>query len=450
VSDWFLDLFTAEAEKLISKPLQAAHGLQGVDTSWWVGGLPEPAEEDVVVGAVDGGGGIQPLAGGGALYIARAFGVTGPVQEEPERGLELRLYPVRDSRILDALRSWVEHRVASSLAMRLRRIGGSGSILLMDGSYRALVSAALVSIAKASRGRLESLSHAYLALLSLELIVSVKELFTQASRAGILLAYVSKDHSYSFLKEYVLLSHVASKAPETMKRINDSLQWYPLKSRHELLELSRSLDEELRQALLAALDQSYRDTAFIWDMVGGEPGYTHLLTIPPSHRLHSFYTSRGGVRRVVETLCSSIERILPGEEAEACWGDVDRAVEAIDSLPGVGAMYVRLQAMEQPLLVETPAGHGFWAPGRRMLLPDVEAEKLIAVLYRDYGGEDYYNIYLVAAHVNATLTGRQMEAYMRLLDVLASAHGVRLMLARRSTMHRGLRGRRRRRIPGAR
>ncbi len=440
-ADWFLDLFTAEAEKLISRPLNASRGLQGVDDSWWVGGLPEPCGDDVAVAAVDGGGGLQPLAGGGALYVARAFGVTGPGPGEPERDLELRLYPVRDSRILDALRSWVEHRVAGRLVLRLR--GGGGSALLMDGSYRALVSAALTAVAKASR-RLESLSHAYLALASMELLVAVSELFRQAARRGVVVAYVSKDHSYSFLKEYVLLSHLASRVPRAAPVVREALNWYPLRGRSELLAIRRGLDAQLRRVLDAALDQSYRDVAFIWDMVGGSPGYSHPVTIPPSRRLYRVYSR--GVRRVVESLCASIERLMPGEEeAEACWGGVERAVEAIDGLPGVEAVYVRLQPGEQPLLVELPAPHGFWSPGRRMLAPDDYVEKTIALLLRDYGGGDYYNLYLVAAHVNATLSAGQMEAYMRLLDVLAAAHGVRLALARRTSMSRGLRRGRRRR-----
>ena len=64
--------------------------------------------------------------------------------------------------------------------------------------------------------------------------------------------------------------------------------------------------------------------------------------------------------------------------------------------------------------------------------PSETIERVLAALVRDYAGPDYYNIPLIAAHLNATLSGSQMAAYMRLLENLAAARGLQLKFARRS------------------
>ncbi len=427
--DWFLDVFTAEAEKLIEKVkvVTASRGL-GAPSYWWVGGLPEPAPKDIVVAAIDGGAGIQPLVSGGGLYLARAYGYTS--SGEPERRLEMRLLPVRDSRVLDAFRSAVEHRAASSLVARLE----PGSVLLMDGSLWVLLVSSLASIYRLASGKYGSLGSVYTSLASMELLVSLTDLLALAERRRVRVVYVSKDHSYRFLKEKIVLEYVASSVKGLERLVHEALSYYPLARREQLISLRRLVPQHLQHLYDAALDLSYRDVAFICDSVGFMPGYTWPTTLPPPEKLYILVLSRYSIKSLVEAACRRASELVSEEELGVCH-DTARLVKALDRLPRVRAFYIRLSPGDHPLLVEVPGSMGdFYARGRVLEEPDEALEELIAVLVRDYAGPAYYNIPLVTAHLNATLRGWQMENYMRLLESLAAAKGVRLPLARRTML----------------
>jgi len=424
-SDWFLDLLSAEAEKLIDKLKERPHYALNVPQDWWITGLPKPLSERTLVYAVDGGGGIQPLAGGGAIYVARAFAYAS--NQEPERLLELRFYPTRDTRVLDALRSWLEHRVAIRVVLRRQP-----PVLLIDGSYRATTLTALATIYRAASSRLHSLSILYAALLSIELLVAVEELARLAFENGVAVAYVSKDHTYRVLKEKILLEAIAQVNPRLRRLIEQALAWYPLGEREKLLAIRRELSVRERGLLDVALDMSYRDAQFIVDAIGVAIGFTLPLRVPLPHQLHKILTYIG-LKRLVERLCSNIEKYLGDSEASVCWANADRLVSALDQLPAPLFIYVRLSPNDVPLLVElfaTPSS--IHSPGRILEEPSELVERVLAILVRDYAGPDYYNIPLIAAHLNATLSKSQMSAYMRLLENLAAARGLQLKFARRS------------------
>lgn len=439
--DWFIDLFTGEAEKLIESlrgRTTARQGLGAPSAYWWIPGLPEPHSSGVIA-AVDGGGGLEPLGGFGAIYIARAYGyVEGG---EPERGLELRFYPVRELRVLDALRSWLEHRVAVRLVYRLP----PGSILLMDGSLWATVTAGLTAVAKlASRG-VQSLGWVYAALLSSYMLAEVSELVRSAGERGITIAYVSKDHGLRALKEKVLLEAVAERVRALQPLVSRALDYYPLALREQLLEARRLVPSELRGIFDAALDMSYRDTGFIQDTTGPGPGYSWLLRLPLPQRL-SQVISRGGLKGLVERAAAKAEALLAEEpEAEEFRSLAERLPRLLDELPCSRMLYVRLNSSDHPLLVELPGEPGcYYSPGRVLEEPGSTVEEVVAALRRGYAGPEYYNIPLIAAHMNATLSSSQLTSYMRLLEQLAAARGLQLRLARRSLIGRNLPRRRRR------
>ncbi len=436
--DWFIDLFTAEAERLIELLARRRVPQPPPATGWWIAGLPSQAPESQPVAAVDGGGGIQPLAGGGSIYVARAYGYSS--WGEPKRLLELRYYPVRDTRVLDALRSWIEHQVAMALAADAPR----GTVLLMDGSLWALLTVSVSSVLRTAVSEPSGVGGLYTAMLSLYTLTAVVELNDVAARRGVTVAYVSKDHSYRFLKESILLSKAGERSPEVRELAERALAWYPLAEREALLRVRRSVgDEEVRQLMDAALDPSYRDPAFIDDSVGGSIGYSLQVSVPPPRRVAQLVV-RMGVKGVVEAVCRRIEDYLGVEEASECWGTVARFASTLDRLPGVLASYLRLSPGDSPLLVETARREpGYFSPGRSLLEPGREFETLISVLVRDYGGPQYYNIPLLTAHASATLTRQQMESYIRLLEGLAAAHGLHLKLARRTLVARTTRRRRR-------
>jgi hypothetical protein len=434
--DWFIDLFTSEAEKLIeSLRSRVVPRLESVDSYWWVGGLPEAC--DCIVAAVDGGGGAQPLAMGWTLYVARAYGyVEGG---EPERGLELRVYPVRDFRVLDALRAWLEHRIAVRLVHRLP----PGSVLLMDGSLWATVTAAFRSVARLASNRVEGVGSVYVALHSLYLLTEVSLLARTAAERGVRLAYVSKDHSFRVLKEKILLERAAESCGAGVgELVRRALDYYPLALREQLVAARRLVPPEARPLYDAGLDPSYRDAGFLADAVGAGVGYSWQIRVPPPEPLGRLL-ARGGLRRLLEAAAERAYTLL-GDEPEASeFRDLAlRAEPLLDQLPAVSAFYIRLSPGEYPLLVEVPGSPGgYYATGRPLLEPDALAETIVSVLVKGYAGPDYYNVPLIAAHLNATLTGRQMEEYMTLLESLAAAQGVRLQLSRRYTMARALRPR---------
>ncbi|HIP65073.1 MAG TPA: DNA double-strand break repair nuclease NurA [Pyrodictium sp.] len=424
-SDWFLDLLSAEAEKLIDKLKERPQYVLDVPQDWWITSLPKPLNEKTVVYAVDGGGGIQPLAGGGAIYVARAFAYA--PNQEPERLLELRFYPTRDTRVLDVLRSWLEHRVAIRVVLKKQP-----PVLLIDGSYRATLLTAIATIYRAASSHPHTLSVLYAALLSMELLITVEELARLAFENNVAIAYISKDHAYRVLKEKILLETIAQAKPRLRKLIEQALAWYPLGEREKLLAIRRELEIRERSLLDAALDMSYRDAQFIVDTIGVTIGFTLPLRVPPPYQLHKISTYVG-LKRIVERLCSNIEKYLGDNEASICWTNADRLVTALDQLPAPLFTYVRLDPNDTPLLVEFFASPGsIHSPGRILEEPSETIERVLAALVRDYAGPDYYNIPLIAAHLNATLSGSQMAAYMRLLENLAAARGLQLKFARRS------------------
>jgi hypothetical protein len=426
--DWFIDLFTGEAEKIIEHLAgKLARRQFDVEPYWWVPGLPSPSDGGSVVAAVDGGGGIIPLAGGGALYVARAYGyVEG---SDPERLLELRFYGARDTRVLDALRSWVEHRVAVRLALRLP----PGSILLMDGSLWATITSSLLALIKLARGTIHSLGGVYTALLSGYTLAEIVKLVEVAEKQGIVLAYVSKDHSYRALKEKVLLEHVAKAAPSLEQVIASAIEWYPLNNRDILLEARRLVPEAYRAAYDAALDPSYRDTLFLQDTVGQAPGYTWQLTLPPPRNI-SQALMKGGPRGLAERAAEKTRQLIPGEPEVAEMDSLaERLPKTIDSLPGVRMQYIRFSPQDNPVLVEQPEPTTtYHTTGRILVEPNTKNTALIAQLAKHYAGPEYYNIPLIAAHINATLHTTQLEAYTRLLEQLAATRGLKLATTRRT------------------
>ncbi len=152
---------------------------------------------------------------------------------------------------------------------------------------------------------------------------------------------------------------------------------------------------------------------------------------------------RAGGSRLVDALCRRVETYVGEREAAECWGSAARFSSVLDRLPGVTMLYARLGPGDPPLLVEIGRpGGGFLSPGRDAVEPGPEVELVLSVLARDYGGPEYYNVPLITAHMSATISRAQLESYVRLLESLAAARGVRLRLARRTLIARGLRGRR--------
>ncbi|MET1101295.1 MAG: DNA double-strand break repair nuclease NurA [Pyrodictiaceae archaeon] len=411
--DWFIDLFLKEAERIIDKlKSRDSIGSRIEPKEWWIPGLPSPANKGLVA-AVDGGAGLQPLSGGGGIYIARAFGyIPG---DQPSRRLIARLYPVREAKLLEAMRMMTEHTVLLDLAKRVP----SNSIILVDGSLWALLTSVLSMVLRALRRRITSLALPY-ALKTLQLLGNALE---TANRRNVIVAYVSKDYSYSVLKEIAIawLMTEAGLAPK--KAIEHALEWYPATRR--LASLAGSWEPARR-----LLDRSYNDGVFIEDSIGASTGYTKPIRIPPLRGLVERIASKG-VRTLVEESCS----MLAEDEPELECNPKDLA-EVLDRLPSSKAIYVKLSAYDKPLLVELPVKEvSYYMPGRWIEEPGPYDTRIVEALVAEYGGPYYYNTSLIVAHINATLSEQQIAYYMRILEEIAASRGLVLPLPRRSTSH---------------
>ncbi|AEM39782.1 NurA domain protein [Pyrolobus fumarii 1A] len=424
--DWFIDAYAAVIDRLLSELRNEERQVPEVPTDWWVARLPEPSSDSPPLAAIDGGGGFEPLVGGSALYIARAMAVFNP-PGDPVKVVDVKLVPARDTRILDALRSIVEHRAALRALERLPR---DEATILMDGSYRAVVSAALSSIRRAAYGHV-SLASLYTGLASLELLVVLSKLFQVALEHGVRIAYVSKDSGYRSFKEAVLLD-LLSKEAERLNLLDLSVlaergaRSYPLgRIREELLAWRKRVPPRLQSLIDMILDIGYRDTLFIDDFVGAAVGHTLALELA----LGGLYGS--DIEKSVDKLCDRVDEYIGGREAENCRGLRDDAVRAYQMLPAARMMYVRLAPGDDLLLVETPGSSRLASEGRSLEPLNDDEEEVLRVLVAGYAGPRFYNRWLVAAHEAATMRGEHLALYAKLLDSLARARGVRLRLARR-------------------
>ncbi len=427
--DWFIDVYASVLEKLLSDVRKGEHVTPRISTnSWWISKLPPPNRSDVA--AVDGGGGYEPLVGGSAFYITRAIGVFSKLAE-PVKTVDVKLLPVRDAKVLDSLRAITENRAALRVVERLH----ADSILLIDGSYRALISAAIVSIKRAAYGYV-SLASLYAGLFSLELLSLVYRVLSIASQKGVVVAYVSKDSGYRSFKEAVLLGELAKLAEDNglndlaMLALN-AYNSYPLgRLREQLLQWRRRVEEPvLRSILDMILDIGYRDTLFIDDFTGGVPGYTSALELS----LGGLYGA--SIEKSVNRMCARAEEYLGDTEAENCRGLAPLAVEAYQRLPATRMMYVRLAPGDDLVLVETLSWERRLASeGRRLTSISEDEYRLISSLVADYAGRQFYNKWLVIAHEIASLKSEQLVLYTKLFYNLAKARGVDLRLSRRVSM----------------
>ena len=428
--DWFIDMFTSELDKLLSELKRGDERLSAEIPRdfWWVPRLPPPAR-DPRVAAVDGGSGAEPLVGGSAFYVARAMAVFNP-PGDPVKLIDVKLLPLRDSRVLDSLRAIVEQRAALRALERLPA-GEEETVLLMDGSYRALVSAAVTAIKRAAYGYV-NLSALYAGLFSLELLVVAARLFRSAVEKGVAIAYVSKDSGYRSFKEAVLLKLLEEAAEregleELAELAAKAARIYPLKTlRERLLTWRKRVPPRIRPILDMILDIGYRDVLFIDDYTGGAVGHTVVLEVG----LGGLYG--GDIGAAVDRMCRRIEEYLGGFEAENCRGLAPDAVQAYQMLPATRMMYVRLGYRDTLLLVETPGYNTIASDQRRLDTVGELDERVLRVLVAGYAGPRFYNRWLVAAHEAATLRGEQLVLYAKIFDALAQTRGVKLRLARRT------------------
>ncbi len=431
--DWFLDLYDSELEKLLEELAETRReaSTPGINRDWWVPGLPLPAPRGVPVAGVDGGGGVQGLAGGGAVYVARAYGYLS-TGDEPERLLELRYYPVREGEILEAMRTWVELRTAHRLAARIEE----GSALLLDGSLWAITTKALSSLLRVARGALTATGSVYALLFHSYSIASIVELVELAAKKRVTIAFVSKDHSYRFLKEKAVLETLAAKNRSLKRLVEELLEWYPSPTaKKKALGLRRKLGLEERTLLDMGLENGYRDPLFIEDYAGPEPGYTRPLRIPCPERIGRIlgYTSP---KELVEKTLETAEPLLPGKDYEELAAALSRAARALHQLPSPVAYYARLSRGDTLLLVEKPDPRTpYHMPGRPYYREETATDTL-PLLVRDYAGPAYYNTPLVMAHINATMKTEQLESYTQLLEALAASRGIKLRPTRRTTLYR--------------
>jgi len=427
--DWFFDLFTSEAEKLLSSMSYSVLPSIGEEYSagWWVSDLPDGVDAEVA--AVDGGGGYIQFSGG-VIYVVRAYGyISGG---EPERLLELKLHYVRDSRVLDSLRTWLELRAARRLLYRLRR----GSYLFMDGSLRSTIASALSSIMLLGRRGVSSLSSIYASLYSMYTIAELVELVREARDSGINIVYISKDSSYTVLKEKILLEKIASTLSSDKREfIVNELAWYPLSRRSRLVRVRKEISKDLRSIYDLGLDRSYFDQHFIIDSIRGRRGYSKLIRVPPSKIISSYFSgSIDLLERIAEYTVDVLGDSKDLWEFETA---LKRFIDKLPLIPSTLSSYVRVSVFDWPFLVEIPwLEKKFFEPGRNFVDNYRGFEDVVSVIINFYVDSAFYNVPLVVAHNNATIDSKQLDLYMRFLENLAYLYNTPLRSTRRTLMAR--------------
>ncbi len=428
--DWFFDLFTSEAEKLLTSISGVVFPPIGEEYlgSWWIDSLPDGVDAEVA--AVDGGGGFIQFSGG-VVYIVRAYGyVSG---DEPERLLELKLHYVRDSKILDSLRNWLELRVARRVLYRLKR----GAFLFMDGSLRSTIVSSLSSImALGGKRGISSSSLIYSLLYSLYSIIELVELVREAKNKGVSIVYISKDSSYTVLKEKILLEKIASTLSNDKRElIINELAWYPLSHRSKLAYIRREVNSAMRSIYDVGLDKSYFDQHFIADVIKSRRGYSKLLRIPPSKIMTRYFDKyRDLLEKIVEY---SVDVLGDGKDLWEFENASKRFIDKLPLIPSTVSSYVKIGIFDWPFLVEIPwLDKKFFEPGREFVDDSREFEEIISVIVNFYVDSAFYNVPLVVAHNNATIDAKQLDLYARFLENLAYQYNTPLRSARRTLLAR--------------
>ncbi len=432
MTDWFFDLIANKLPviedmlKKYSNITSVPSWIEKTKRMWWVEKNISTDVDDVEIAAIDGGGGYADLLGGGGFYIARAVAVYSS-RSNPSRELLVDIVKYRARGYLDVIRMLTEIKVARRAVRSL----SSNSVLLMDGSLYVMVNYLFTKFFKVvSKPDRISLGEFYLLERLLETMIELSDLMEETRRKNILLAFVSKDSNLRVLKEHLAYMFFNEKYP----KLAELMKKYPIGNRRIFLRIYKESDDpELKSILSLILDTSYRDIQLITDLVGSNKGYSKPLLLgaltEPVRRLQD--------SNYVKQLLSDTISIYPFREKQ---DEFNKRVEYFNNRVGLLRtpilLYVKVSENEPPLMVEIPSQDNIIETigTRRFTNEDYYVDKTIGILYRDYKGRRYYNIWLVYAHNYAKLSRKQFLYYIKYIEALLSKKHIRIPFTRRYSM----------------
>ena len=430
--DWFFDLVANNvgsiAEELrkyqssISIPWVIAKDVN----KWWMKDFPrEDLVHDTALAAIDGGGRFVDLAGGGALYIARAIAVFNS-GIKPLRKLTIDAVNYRSKKYMDALRSLTEILVAIDTVEHLPK----GSILLIDGSYYVYVLKYFARAIKLLKN-IETLRSGEIRLLekTLKLITSLINLVKKAQDKDITLCYVSKDSSLNLFKELLILEYFKELNP----KIYELLIRIDYKQHLDALaKLKNSLDIEQQKLIDLLLEEDYHDIHLIMSIVD-DIGYTKPMK--PSLR-------KALVNRILDTL-EKPKIIHKLDEYKSKHGLDSSIIEYIRREMGYLTTpilsYTKLSINDNPLMIEaielTNIGQSIINHTKPIFTEHTNGFiKALATIKKGYVNNRYYNIWLVQAHEYSHLTRNTFRYYLNYLDSMLRTRGLRIPLTRKYSL----------------
>ncbi len=432
MTDWFFDIIASElsiVEELIRKynsMTSIPSWIKDKISEWWINREIDTSLDKVDLAAVDGGGGYADLLGGGGLYIARAVAVYSS-RSNPSRELLIDILKYRARGYLDVLRMLTELKVAQKAVQYLL----PNSILLMDGSLYVQINYLFTKLFKIiSKPDRVGLGEFYLLDRLLETMVELINLLKHVEKKNILIAFVSKDSTLKVLKEYLAYVYFKEKYP----RLANLMEKYPVGNRRIFLRIYKESDEpELKSMLNLILDTSYKDVQLIMDLVGSEKGYTKPLLLgalaEPVKRLKD--------KIYIKQLFSETMNLYPFREKQEEFNDlVETVMNRIEDLKTPILSYVKVSENEPPLMVEVVSQKNIIETigSRRFVEETPYFNKIIELLYRDYKGRRFYNLWLMYAHNYAKLSRKQFLYYIRYIEAQLSRKHLKIPFTRRYSM----------------
>ncbi len=432
MTDWFFDIIASrlpvveELLKRYSSVTAIPSWIKEKKSLWWVEKSINVDIDRIELAAVDGGGGYADLLGGGGFYIARAVAVYSS-RSNPSRELLIDIVKYRARGYLDVIRMLAEIRVAQRAIQYLL----PNSILLMDGSFYVTLNYLFTKFFKIiSKPDRVGLGEFYLLNRLLETIIELIKFVKSARKKNVLVAFVSKDSTLKVLKEYLAYMFFNEKYP----KLAELMEKYPISNRKVFLRIYREAsDPELKSMLSLILDTSYKDIQLIADLVGASRGYTKPLLLgaltEPVKRLRD--------KNYLKQLLSDTISIYPFREKQEEFNkQVDVLINEIDSLRTPILSYVKISKTEPPLMIEIFSQKSIIETiGTRKFIDETPYfDTITKILYRDYKGRKYYNLWLMYAHNYAKLSRKQFLYYIRYIEALLSKKHIRIPFTRRYSM----------------
>jgi hypothetical protein len=415
--DYFFDEFMSQVSRKLRKYL-ASSLEQEYPIEMLAGRLPAlgvraPRESPETAG-VDGGAVTVKLSNGHHVVLARAAAV-GPDFIEREFLVDIA---IADSPPL----LWAYLITVESLAGLKAIEKHDIKVLLADGSLYVRVTKLVRSLAISRE--FQSLYHAPELARAL---LSLSRLLTSAQRRGVRLVFVSKDSSLRLLKEHAIFEKLSEKYRDGV--FARGLLWYSVlwlrKYRRELIDFykaAQSLDRESARLVSLLLSQSITDSELLARLLpAGSYTAPMLLGCCDAHLNYRGLTAAERLSEAAAERLRDSAAFRPQGDGAA--GMAEALREALEAVPKLYLLYIKLNDSDTPLLVEVPAygSRMFDGTPAKAFCLTAGVGDVAGILAQQYRDPVHYNTWLWYAHVIASFSSRQISEYVAYIRRVAAS-----------------------------